>query len=415
MSGNYGDLSIGYWNVGVVNPTFVRIAAATGQTPVLSSLTITASSDFVFSGLKVQSLGSSGRALVNISDAGPTLPTSNIVLYNLNVSSADPLVYASWTQAQWAANTRVGINVAGSDHGANTTCVSVVDSHITANHFGLGVFADNMLVTGNEIDHFGDDGIDYAASNISISRNYIHDPMDWNIGAHIDGMQGYPGAYMNVVIDSNRIIRQTDPNPPFPTYLQAIDAFDGDWTNLTVMNNAIVTSSCWGIGFASVHGGRIVNNTVLSDERLPQPGNCKPFVSVGDKTHEGSSSNDVVVRNNLSNGLSISSLGSNLTMDHNICLAIDGRCGITGFADGEPKTGVFKPGVYGDHNIIDAGGVAGEFVNFDPANLVYDLRLKTGARAIGAGNPEGAPSIDIAGAARGDKVDAGAYRYDPGK
>ena len=36
-----------------------------------------------------------------------------------------------------------------------------------------------MLVTGNEIDHFGDDGIDYGASNISITKNYIHDPMEW--------------------------------------------------------------------------------------------------------------------------------------------------------------------------------------------------------------------------------------------
>ena len=33
-------------------------------------------------------------------------------------------------------------------------------------------------------------------------------------------MQGYPGNYSNVVIDSNRVIRQTDPNLPFPYQLQ---------------------------------------------------------------------------------------------------------------------------------------------------------------------------------------------------
>jgi hypothetical protein len=330
------------------------------------------------------------------------------------VTSADDT--SGWTQPKWLAQARVGgIFMKGGDHGADTTCVSVTNSHISNVVFGSNLMANNMLFSGNEIDHFGDDGIDYAASNLLITKNYIHDDLNLGNGAHMDGMQGYPGAYSNILIDSNRIIRQTDPNLPFPTYLQAIDAFDGDWSNLTVTNNVIVTSSCWGIGFASVHRGRIVNNTVLSDERLPEPGNCKPLVVVGDRTHEGASSNDVVVRNNLSHGLSITSLDSNLTMDHNICVAVDGRCGITAFADGKPGTGIFKPGVYGDHNIIDTGGAAGEFVNFDAANLVYDLRLKAGAPAIGAGNSDGAPSIDIAGAARGDKVDVGAYQYDPGK
>jgi hypothetical protein len=79
--------------------------------------------------------------------------------------------------------------------------------------------ANNMLFSGNEIDHFGDDGIDYATSNILITKNYIHDALDLGNGAHPDGMQGYPGAFTNVVIDSNRVIRQTNPNLPFPTGL----------------------------------------------------------------------------------------------------------------------------------------------------------------------------------------------------
>src|SRR5271166_6560335 len=160
-SGNYGDISIGYWNIGVNNPAFVSIAAAPGQAPMLTSLLVVALSEFVFSGLKIQSLGAGRPPLVSISDRGATLPTSNIVLHNLNVSSADPPVYATWTQAQWVANTGEGVSAKG----YNTTCISVVDSHITANHFGLEVFAKNMLVTGNEIDRFGDDGIDYGASN----------------------------------------------------------------------------------------------------------------------------------------------------------------------------------------------------------------------------------------------------------
>jgi hypothetical protein len=237
--------------------------------------------------------------------------------------------------------------------------------------------------------------------------------MDWKNGAHMDGMQGYPGTFTNVLIDSNRVIRQPDPNPLFPTYLQAIDAFDGDWENLTVTNNVVVTSACWGIGFASVHGGRIINNTVLSDGLLRVP--CRPLVVLGDKTHQGPPSIDVVIRNNLSNGFSIHESGPNMVMDHNICATIDGKCQIIPFVGGKPQWGIYKPGIWGDHNIIDARGNSGEFVNFDPAKPAYDLRLKAGAAAIGAGSPLDAPAVDITGAARANPVDNGAYRYDPGK
>ena len=30
----------------------------------------------------------------------------------------------------------------------------------------------NSLFRGTEIDHFGDDGLDYAANNIAITKNY---------------------------------------------------------------------------------------------------------------------------------------------------------------------------------------------------------------------------------------------------
>jgi len=417
MGGQYGDISIGAYNVPTTNPAFVTIAAAPGQTPVFSTLGLTASSYFAFSGIKVQSTAEGAPrsiGLVKIGDQGDALPSSNIVFTNMLVSSADDT--SSWTKPQWLARVRsVGIFARGSDHGANTTCVSVTNSHISNIIYGSSVSANNMLFSGNEIDHFGDDGIDYSASNILIAKNYIHDDLDLGNGAHMDGMQGYPGAYTNVVIDSNRVIRQTNPNLPFPTYLMAIDAFDGDWTNLTVTNNVVVTSSCWGIGFASVHGGKIVNNTVLDDgsaftKNAAGKVVCHPGIGVSDKTHQGSSSNDVIIRNNIASALGIYDLDPDMTMDHNICVAMDGRCGTPPYVSG-PKWGDHKPGEYAGHNIIDGQGPAGEFVTYDPAKLVFDLRLKPDARAIGAGNPADAPRVDIAGTPRGSRIDAGAYQH----
>ena len=112
-------------------------------------------------------------------------------------------------------------------------------------------------------------------------------------------------------------------------------------------------------------------------------------MAVGDKTHQGPSSNDVIIRNNIANDLTIYNLDPNMTMDHNICLAINGKCQIVTYVNGKPNWGVYKPGIYGDHNIIDGRGAEGMFVSFDPAKFVYDLRLKPGAPAIGAGNPDG--------------------------
>jgi parallel beta-helix repeat protein len=291
-----------------------------------------------------------------------------------------------------------------------TTCVSMTGLHIWNVRWGASLMGNNSILSHDEIDHFGDDGIDYAANNIAITHNTIHDNFDIGDGNHEDAMQGQNGpllrglsynAFSNILIDSNHVIRQTDPKLAFPTYLQGIDAFDEDWTNVTVTNNVVVTTACWGIFFSSSHNGKIINNTVVADNLMPTPGNCKPLVVVGDKTHQGQPSSDNIIRNNIANGLSIYNLDPNMTMDHNICLTIEGKCLIFTYVGGKPKWGVFKPGEYADHNIIERNGASGMFVSFDPAKFVYDLRLKSGTIAIGAGNSAEAPPVDITGARAG--------------
>jgi hypothetical protein len=45
-------------------------------------------------------------------------------------------------------------------------------------------------------------------------------------------------------------------------------------------------------------------------------------------------------------------------------------------------------------NIIDAGGVKSEFINFNPSTLTYTVMIKGGAQAIGAGTAVEAPTVD---------------------
>ncbi len=291
MSGNYGDLRVCVSEAEISNPAFVTIAAAPGQTPVLTSLLVCSTTMWAFDGLKVQSLAAAAHStsfLVKIGDQGVSYPTSNIVLENVTISSQDDV--SSWTQAQWVSNARNGFNAQSSAGGNNTKCISMTGSHITNVRTGAGLSANLSVFSGNEIDHFGDDAVDFAASGLNITKNYIHDNVSIGDGVHPDAMQGQIGVtvpgvasnnYSQILIDSNTIIRQTDPNLPFPKIgLQGIDAFDSDWTYLTVTNNIVVTSACWGVSFSSVHGGLIANNTAVNDGLLSTSSTCSPAISI---------------------------------------------------------------------------------------------------------------------------------------
>jgi hypothetical protein len=108
MSGNYGDIVIGDYLQQVVNPSFVTVEAAPGQAPVFSTLYIRSTNKWVFKGIKVQSLlgtNNNKQALVSVTDQGASLPTSDIILENMQVSSADST--DGWTQEQWLARVRV--------------------------------------------------------------------------------------------------------------------------------------------------------------------------------------------------------------------------------------------------------------------------------------------------------------------
>ena len=64
----------------------------------------------------------------------------------------------------------------------------------------------------------------------------------------------------------------------------------------------------------------IANNTVVADGRIAAPGCVGANVSVGDKTHAGASSNNTVVRNNLTSRLEINTPTPSVTADHNVII-----------------------------------------------------------------------------------------------
>ena len=410
MSGNYGNIWINVNGSEISNSAFITIEAAPFQTPVLTSLFVSGTNDWAFNALKVQSLqpaSLSGNALVEIKDGGAALPTSNIVFKNMTISSQDNA--EAWSKAQWIANARNGFWAQSSAGGVNTKCISLTGSHISNVRTGADLLAAQLLFSNNQIDHFGDDGLDYAASNLAITHNDIHDNLDIGDGNHEDAMQGVIGVvtpgvavnhFQNVLIDSNLVIRQTDPELAFPTYLQGIDDFNSDWTNVTVTNNVVITSGCHSISFSSIHNSVIANNTVVEDGLVATPG-CIAQLDLGASTN-------TIVRNNLTSQLNVDTRGSGVVVDHNVAMLSSGVL-ISWSVNGVAQS-LGKPGTYGNGNIIDSGGPKSEFVNFNPSTLTYNVMLKSGAQAIGAGTA-GATTVDILGATRVAPYTAGAYSY----
>ena len=217
--------------------------------------------------------------------------------------------------------------------------------------------------------------------------------------------------FSNILIDSNTIIRQVDPSLAYPAYIDGIDAFDEDWTNLTVTNNIIITSACWGIDYASIHSSTIANNTVIADGLIAMQGNCTPVINVAAKTSESPNiSSNTNVSNNVATGISVDNLAPGVAADHNVIVSINGKGYFAEYVNGA-NVSSSKPGTYGTNNIIDTGGAVSEFVNFSPSTLTYNMMLIAGAPASGAGNAMEAPADDILGLARTAPFTAGAYGY----
>ncbi len=220
MTGSHGDVSLN-----AANPDFITLAAAAGQTPILSSLKMEGASHWILSGLTVQALNDGGYVFGVRVDGSDLVLEGNAVLSQADVSA--------WTTADWQTKALYyAINASGN-------CISLLNNRMTNVKFAVGISGTNILVHGNTIDHFGDDGIDFGQGtgagtigNIEISGNIITNNLDIGDGNHNDGIQGWVfngTTGTTCLIDSNLVIAQTDPNLPWPGAMQGISEFDGAW------------------------------------------------------------------------------------------------------------------------------------------------------------------------------------------
>ena len=413
-SGAYGAVSIANRKY----EQFLTIEAGPGQTPVLSSLTVSGASHLVFSGLTVNANGPRSKSpngiLVNLASS------NNIVFENSIVEST------SGTYPWKSMGTVLNATIAPSDgvNAAQDYCMALTGNQIrnvfNAIYVGgdeVGTDGQNYVVSGNKIDHFAGDGIDHSATNIIIAGNRITNGLDIceSKCIHNDAIQGWNWddklgiTNKNVVIDGNFIQSQTVANLPFAVALQGITIFDGFWQNVSITNNVVLVSSNTGIGIAGVNGLHIVNNSVMD---IPLNGAAQSlmywmytgmtWITAGGTTHEGGATTNVVVRNNIAPLIAASAAASGN------CPVTESFCSHTA-----------NPNVVSDHNLSlvqTSYSPQTVFTTVNAATAQYNLELKGTAPtnpAIGTGSASLMPATDILGHTRSGAPDLGAYGVPP--
>ncbi|MDI1451787.1 right-handed parallel beta-helix repeat-containing protein [Polyangium sp. 6x1] len=347
----------------------ITIAAAPGEKPTAASVAFKGAKGWTLRGLSISPSHAPAPAvgdivLIDPSSARVTVEDNEIF------SVADS---SSWGPDEWINAASSGIFVRGEGSVARNNSLTNV-------RFGISVDGKGALVEKNRIVNFsadglrglGDDGVfQYnLIKNVYVSQedgdaNHDDGFQSWSVGANGVGT----GAVKNVTLRGNVFINREDPNQKLTNSMQGIGCFDGFFEGWVVENNVVVTDHWHGISFYGMRNSRIVNNTVIDvNDESPGP----PWIKV--TAHkDGTASQDVVVRNNLSTDFQLE--GTNVTDDHNTKLT--------------------------------------DLAAFFVAPASFDLHLLPGSPAVDTGSPEMAPALDIEGIPRpqGAGVDLGAYEW----
>jgi len=397
LSGNHGKVLIqgtyGTTLTGYDNPQFITIAALPGQTPVLTQLAVLGGNKWAFRGLTIQGINTTGKFMTSYNGVyndywlvAFTGPHNNIIFDgNHLLSQADT---SAWSISDWQQKRASGIeDIQGS-------CIAITNNTLKNVGFAITSQRSNqVLISGNSIDHFSDDGIDWGNNNTTIQNNTITNSVEDGDAFHRDGMQGSPydttKALSNIVISGNTVIRVTDPALKYPGALQGISEFDGIWKSVRVTNNVVITDQPQGIAFFGVSQLTLSSNILLGDSGKVLPcynlnlTQCQaksivydtsmtPTLNVGASKVNAPSVN-VLISGNWVSGLTDDKTNQVVTMTQNKCIATtQGKCVVAMPINGV-MTWTATPGTYNGITILPTTP-AQFFKVFDPVNMIYDLR-----------------------------------------
>jgi hypothetical protein len=285
------DGSFGMLRVQASYTTPVTIKSQNNRNAQVDSIYVLNSGrNVIFQNLKVWPNNSATRQRTLVTT---TSSTSNIQFISLDIRSRrDAYNYINWTAADWANFASSGVMIDGSNS-------LVRQSNFTGVYFGIVLSGADNLVAGNTIDGFSGDGLRGNGPRGVFRDNIVQNCANFD-GNHADGFQSFSnGSIPGLVIERNTFVEwKHNPTHPLRCEMQGIGMFDGEYTNLTIINNVIAVGNGHGLTVNGAHGARIINNTVLNIDGI-QPG--YPWIGVY-PARNGNVPTDVIVANNAAMG-----------------------------------------------------------------------------------------------------------------
>jgi hypothetical protein len=375
--GDYGDIKL----TGYANEDYISIAAAPGAKPVLHSLWIAGASHWLLRGLTFSAArGESGppNAIVEVVSHAALGPSDHIAFIGNRFFTSETV--ADWSPEDWVKRPK--------SYGFLTQarCTLARGNAFYNLRNALGVGGDESLVEDNVIHDFGNDGVDFYASGVTIRHNRIsasrHTPAE---PLHPDAIQGWgPNgqSHRDILIDGNVIANL---NPAEDNEMQGISIFTDRWDGVTVQNNAIATNAWHGIALYGVRNAKVVNNTLAAT----RPGQKDSWIFIRDSA-DHAVRGEALARNNIATALVIEN--ADVVVDHNVTAK---------------PIRVQKEARVADDGSNRVAPLAPLFRAFAPASGAVDLHLASSAPLTG--EKEGAPDRDADGQVRAAPVDPGAY------
>ena len=185
-------------------------------------------------------------------------------------------------------------------------------------------------------------------------------------GDHIDAVQGVLGipeqpTSNRILIDSNTIIWQLDPNLPFPTGSAIAGAIAwggnaGDWTSMQVTNNKIYWTP---------------TSSTASHSAGPMTASSRTTHSPVASFRPSGFDTNVLIKNNLSSGMQCTNGDQvGVTMQNNVLYQGGSSINIVCFG-GVAVTISGAAGTYLGGNIVDSGGVLSEITAANGTTLAF--------------------------------------------
>ena len=255
LSGHHGAVTFGG-----DNDATVTIAAAPGEHPTLSRLTITRGSNWCVKGLVVSpSLGPAPYKgnIVAFGEGGPSTRITVEDCYVFTVEDA-----SGWDAAQWM-NANSGILM-----GRNGRDLTLRNCFVRNTRFGITLTSFDSLCEGNVVSGFSGDGMratrDGERVQYNIIKNCYMGPADGD-NNHDDAIQCFlfnkgTGAMTGLTFIGNIIIGNEDPNQKLKHPCQALGFFDGPLVKFVVTDNVVSTEHWHGVSLYDAQECRVESN-----------------------------------------------------------------------------------------------------------------------------------------------------------